>query len=346
MPKVSQAAQAAKANQQASHQTNVMQKGSGAQPGRNPIPSVSNEDMAATNLHGQLRGGGGVDPARPVQLQRPNGQSNGVLPTTSHGVPHAPMQPNLQVQMQMQQRLPPSMASDTRMVQEVARVQAEQHYHQQLRQQRHAQSNGQAGSPQMHNPNLLPQNNPAMLASLQGRSSPSINGVSNPTVSSTSPRMTQPQTLSSGMTPAVNQIHAQFKARHPQASQDQINRMTTDTLYKMSNEARQYAIQAAAGNTNANAVANNSGIGLQALSPRQQAAMMASGNLAMSTAQQYAQLMRTQQASQQQRGGVAGASQNGSRSVTPLVQRTGSAQGGPRPSQSPSARQVGLAGGQ
>ena len=159
--------------------------------------------------------------------------------------------------------------------------------------------------------------------------------------------MTQPQTLSSGMTPAVNQLHAQFKARNPLATQDQINRMTTDTLYKMSNEARQYAMQAAAGSANANAVANNSGMGLQALSPVQQAALMTNGNNSMSPAQQqYAQFMRTQQASQRERGGSAAGGQNGSRSATPLIQRTGSAQGGPRPSQSPSARQVGLAGGQ
>ena len=285
-----------------------------------------------------------MDPARPVQMQRSNGQTNGILPTSSHGVPHAPMQQNLQVQMQMQQRLPPNMASDTRMVQEVARVQAEQQYHQQLRQQRHAQANGQSGSPPMQNPNLLPQNNPAMLTSLQGRSSPSINGIPNPSVSSTSPRMTQPQTLSSGMTPTVNQLHARYKARHPQASQDQINRMTTEAMMKMTtNEARHFAMQAAAGNANVNAVANNSGMGL---SPGQQPVMMTNGNNSMSTAQQYAQFMRTQQASQQLRAGSAAGGQNGSRSVTPLIQRTGSAQGGPRPSQSPSARPVGLAGGQ
>ena len=300
--------------------------------------------MNAANVQGQLRGG--VDPARPVQMQRPNGQTNGVLPTSSHGVPHAPMQQNLQVQMQMQQRLPPNMASDTRMVQEVARVQAEQQYHQQLRQQRHAQANGQSGSPPMQNPNLLPQNNPAMLTSLQGRSSPSINSIPNPTVSSTSPRMTQPQTLSGGMTPAVNQLHARYKARHPQASQDQINRMTNEALIKLTTNEARYAMQAAAGNANINAVTNNSGMGMQGLSPGQQSATMTNGNNPMSTAQQYAQFMRTQQASQQLRAGSAAAGQNGSRSATPLIQRTGSAQGGPRPSQSPSARQVGLAGGQ
>ena len=101
------------------------------------------------------------------------------------------------------------------------------------------------------------------LASLHGRSSPSINGVPPPSGSSSSPRMTQPQALSSGMTPAVNQLSSQFKARHPQASPEQITRMTTDQLYKMSNDARQQAMQAAAGTSNVAAASANANMGLQ-----------------------------------------------------------------------------------
>jgi hypothetical protein len=331
----------AKANQQVSQQIN------GIQPVRNPMPGIPNgtsPNMAAASVHGQIRGSQG-DIVRPGQAPRGiNGQSHGILPTNSHGVPHAPMQPNLQVQMQMQQRLPPSMVSDPRMAHEVARVQAEQVYRQQQRQHQ-AQANGQAGSPPMQNPNLLSQSNPNMLASLQGRSSPSINGVVPMNASSTSPGMAQPQALSSGMTPAVNQIQAQYKARHPQASPDQIGRMTTETLMKMSNEVRQHAMQAAAGTANANAIANNSALVQQNPSPMQQAAMMTNGNNSVQgmSNTQYAQYMRSQQASQQ-RGASAGGGPNGSRSVTPLT--SGSAQSGPRPSQSPSARQVGLAGGQ
>lgn len=341
--KANQAATAAKANQQPGQLNN------GMQPLRNPVPGMSNggsPNMAAANPHAQLRGGG-VDPSRPVpQMQRlPNGQTNGILPTNGHGVPHAPMQPNLQLQMQMQQRIPPNMASDpTRIVQEAVRVQAEQQAIHQMRQQRQPQPNGQAGSPLMQNPSLLSQNNPAILTSLQGRSS-------------TSPRA-QAQSLSSGITPAINQISSQFRARHPQATEEQISRMTTDHLSRISSEygrqqasnsdlARQTAMQTAAGNANANAVARNSNMGLQAPSPMQQAAMIASGNTGMPNSQQYAQFMRSQQASQQ-RGASVGSGQgmNGSRSGTPMMQRPGSAQGGPRPSQSPSARQVGLANGQ
>ncbi len=308
--------------------------------------------MAAANPHGQIRGSG-LDSSRVVsQIPRlMNGQANGVLPTNSHSVPHAPMQPNMQVQMQ--QRVPP-MAPD-RMIHEASRLREQQAYvrqQQQQQQQQHAQSNGVSGSPSLQHPNMLSQNNAAMLASLQGRSSPSINGAQPPLGSSSSPRMTQPQALSSGMTPAVNQISSQFKARHPQASPEQITRMTTDQLYKMSNEARQQAMQAAAGNSNAAAVAANANMGLQVPSSmQQQAAMMTNGGggplFNIGNSQQYAQLMRQQQQSQQRGAGAGGQGlSNGSRSATPMVQRTGSAQGAPRPSQSPSSRPVGLAGGQ
>ncbi|CAD6585283.1 MAG: chromatin modification- protein VID21 [Alectoria sarmentosa] len=332
------AMQAQKMSQQSAQQSN------GMQPVRNPgpvpgIPNGSSPSLSAVNSHGQIRGSGG-DSSRPVPpIPRiMNGQTNGVLPTNSHNVPHAPMQPNMQVQMQ--QRVPP-MAPD-RMIHEASRLREQQAYvRQQQQQQQHTQSNGLSGSPPMQHPNnILSQNNSAMLASLQGRSSPSINGALPPLGSSSSPRMTQPQALSSGMTPAVNQISSQFKARHPQASPEQITRMTNDQLYKMT-------MQAAAGNSNAAAVAANANMGLQVPSSmQQQAAMINGGGGAMfniGNSQQYAQLMRQQQQSQQRGGpGMTG----GSRSATPMAQRTGSAQGVPRPSQSPSSRQVGLAGGQ
>ena len=295
--------------------------------------------MAAANSNGQIRGSGN-DSSRPLPPipRLINGQANGVLPTNSHSVPHAPMQPNMQVQVQ--QRVPP-MAPD-RMIHEASRLREQQAYVRQQQQQQHGQPNGLSGSPPLQHPNMLSQNNSAMLASIQGRASPSINGVPPPLGSSSSPRMTQPQALSSGMTPAVNQISSQFKARHPQASQEQITRMTTDQLYKMSNEARQQqAMQAAAGNSNAAAVAANANMGLQVPSSmQQQAAMMTNGGGGqMLNSQQYAQLMRQQQQSQQRGAGGQGIN-GGSRSVTPMAQRTGSAQGLPRPSQSP------LTGGQ
>ena len=333
--------QASKGNQQPGQLHNAMH------PMRNSIPVVPNgcgPNMAATNSNSQYHTGVG-DPSRSMTyMQRPpNGQTNGILPTNGHGVPHAPMQPSAQMPLHMQQRVPPNMVSDApRIVQEAVRVQAEQQAIHQLR-QRQPHSIGQSGSPPTQNHSLLSQNSPAMLASLQGRSS-------------TSPRI-QAQSLSSGLTPAINQISSHIRARHPQFTDEQISKMTTDQLSRMSADhgrqqlsqseiARQSAIQAAAGNANANAVMRNNSIALQAPGLMQQQAAMLAGPHTLAP-QQYAQLMHSQQATQQ-RGASIGSAHgiNGSRSCTPMMQRPGSAQGAPRPSQSPGARQVGLAGGQ
>ena len=301
----------------------------------------------------QLRGAG-IDSARAgPQIQRlMNGQiANGVVPNNGQSVPHAPMQS--QMPMPIGQRVPPQMASDMRLIQEAQRVQAEQQaYLQQRQQQRHPQQTGQGGSPNMQHLNPLPQNNAAMLASMQGRSSPSINGVQPPSGVSTSPRNnhSQPQSLSSGMTPAVNQIQNQVKIRHPGASPGEISRLTTEQLFRMSQQQsiQQTAMAAAVGNSGGNMGS------LQAPSPmmqQQQQAIVSNGNAGMFNQQQYAQYMRTQQA-QQRSASVSNGSaamMNGSRSATPLVQRTGSAQGGGPargPSQSPRPAPVGIAGGQ
>ena len=272
-----------------------------------------------------------------------NGQvTNGVVPTNAPSVPHAPMQP--QMQMPIGQRLPPQMSSDVRLIQEAQRVQAEQQaFLQQRQQQRHPSQSGQGGSPNMQSLNSLPQSNATVLASMQGRSSPSINGTQPPPGTSSSPRInhSQPQSLSSGMTPAVNQIQNQVKIRHPGASPGEIQRLTTEQLVRMSQQQsiQQTAMAAAVGNSGGN-IGN-----LPAPSPlmqqQQQQAIMSNGNASMFNQQQYAQYMRSQQASQQRSAGTgntATSTVNGSRSATPLIQRTGSAQGsGPTrgPSQSP-----------
>ena len=312
------------------------------------IPNGSSPKMASAVPHSR---GAGLDPARAgPHMQRPiNGQINGVVPANGQGVPHAPMQP--QMQMQMGQRLPPQMASDMRMIQEAQRVHADsQAFLQQRQQHRHPHQNGQAGSSNLQNPSPLPHNNAAMLASMQGRSSPSINGGQPPPGTNTSPRAnhSQPQSLSSGMTPAVNQIQNQVKLRHPGASPGEISRLTTEHLYRMSQQStiQQTAMAAAVGNS------GGSIGGMQAPNFMQQQAFMTNGQPNLFNQQQYAQYMRNQQASQQRRGSAGSsipAVNGGSGSGTPLVQRTGSAQGGGPgrgPSQSPRAGTVGVAGGQ
>ncbi|KAL9104082.1 MAG: hypothetical protein Q9163_000934 [Psora crenata] len=319
---------------------------------RNAVPGVhdgSSPNMASAGP--QLRGAG-LDPARAgPQMQRlMNGHANGVVSNSGQGVPHAPMQP--QMQMQMAQRVPPHMASELRMFQEAQRVQAEQQaFLQQLRQQqRPPQPSGPVSSPIAPNLNPLAQNSATMPVSMQGRSSPSVNGAQAGAGTNTSPpaNHSQPQSLSSGMTPAVNQIQTQVKLRHPGASPGEISRLTTEQLYRMSQQTsiQQTAMAAAVGNS-------GSSIGaMHAPNSIQQQATMSNGQGNMFNQQQYAQYMRSQQAGQQRRGSVGSSMAgitSGSRSATPSVQRTGSAQGsgpGRGPSQSPRAGTVGVAGGQ
>ena len=326
------------------------QQANGAQLPRNLLAGASNSEnpnmgAAAT----QLRGGGG--PAG-QQMQRPmNGQANGVLPTNGQGVPPAPMQPHMQ--MQMGQRLPPQMGQN--MLYAATQVQAEQQAQlQRQRQLQHSQMPGQASSPNMQNLNPLAQSTSNMLGSMDGRSSPAINGAQQqPQGNSGSPIMTQPQSLSSGLTPAVNQIHSQIKLRNPQASPEQIRSATTEQLYRMSQQhAAHQAMQLATGNTNATAAAANGNMsGMGTPSPMQQQAMMVNAGSPMLNPQQYAQLMMEQQRKQQsQRSGSVGSSaqavNGGSKGATPMNQTSGNAPGVRGLSQSPRQGQVGVVGGQ
>ena len=328
-----------------------MQQPNGPQLPRNIVAGAPNGNSPNIKTNGQLRGGGGS--AGPPMQRPANGQTNGVVPANGHGAPHAPMQPHMQ--MQMGQRLPPQVGQN--MLYAATQVQAEQLQRQ--RHLQHSQIQGQAGSPNMQNLNPVTQNNTNMLGSMDGRSSPAINGTQQqPPGKAASPNMNQPQALSSGHTPAYNQIQNQVKLRNPQASPDQINRLATEQLYRMSVQQAQanQAMQLAAGNgnanANANAVAANSNIsGLGSASPMQQQAMMATAGSPMLNAQQYAQLMMEQQRKQQghRSGSMSSGTQpmnSGSRGATPINQTNGTPQGGRGMSQSPRQGQVGVLGAQ
>ena len=324
---------ASRANQQSGSQI------SGYQGQRNLVqgaPNGSGSNLASAIP--QLRGGIG-DPARsgPHMHRLMNGQTNAPMSGSSQSVPHAPMQPSLSIPPS--QRLPPQMGSDSmRVLQEATRVQAEQQAQQQRqRQQQHPQYNGQvnsSGSPAL---NSSSQTNPNMPGSVDGRSSPAMNG-SQSQGSSSPPRLNHPQALSSGMTPAVNQISNQIKMRNPQASPEQVSRATNEQLYRMTQAARQ-ATQAAVGNPAGGNMSSNGGM------PNMGSVANGNGSM-LSAQQQYAQMMREQHRPHQRAGSVGSANMNGSRSATPMNQRSGSAQSGRGLSQSPRAGQVGLAGGQ
>ena len=317
-----------RANQQSSSQLN----GQSAARSLNQGAPTDSAPVPASSAMSQFRGSIG-DPNRSgSQAQRlMNGQANGLLANSPQGAPHAPMQPQMQVQMG--QRVPPQIGTENiRIYQEATRVQAEQQAQlQRQRQQQHPQFNGHISPPNTQNLNNLSQANANMLASLDGRSSPATNGAQQVPGSSSPPRSGQAQALSSGVTPAVNQISTQIKLRNPQASAEQVQRATTEQLYRMS----QAAMHAATGNSNTGAMNGLSGL-----------AGMPNGGPAILNHQQYAHMMREQQRSQQRGNNTGAGNVNGSRSATPLNQRPGSAQSGRGPSQSPRAGQVGIAGGQ
>lgn len=352
------ATQVQKASQQPGQQ---MHGSNGMQPRGNPMPGSANGSSPSINSslpNGQIQAGpvNQNRPIPPLPRQVNSSQSGGGLSTSLQGIPHAPVQGHLPP---LPQRYPPQMGSDNmRVYHEANRLQAEQqqqrYLQQQQRQQQHPQPNGQPGnsaSPNMGHLNPLSQNSSGMLAGLQGRSgSPTINGVSAPTGSSSSPQMinpTQPQRLSSGVVPAVSHIQNTLKNRNPQASPEQISKMTTETLneYRVNHPTAAVsaaaAMQAAAG-PNVPAIPSNTNHSIlnPSLQPQQQA-MRGSINH-----QQYTQLMRTHQSQQSRSSSSMNGARTASRSATPQTHRSGSAQGGAPPSQSPRPSHAQMAGGQ
>jgi hypothetical protein len=216
----------------------------------------------------------------------PNGTSNtnGVNIRATAPVPQAQMQ----AYMQNQHRLPSQTGQDSaRIMMEASRVSEQQRM---MQQQRQFQTNGLNGSP-----SLPLQPNAAMLANIQaanGKLSPAANGVTNQSRSSSSPSTngTMPsQQLSSGMIPVLNQISQHLKALHPNASAEQIKQMATANLNQ------QLRTQQA----NSLAVSGNN--------IQQQMGFTPNATVNMNPVL-YAQYMRSQQASQQNRNNSGRAS--------------------------------------
>lgn len=248
-------------------------------------------------------------------------------------IPQAHMQSSLPGQLRNPQPITPEM----RMLMENNRIQQEQRRFVQ-QQQQHGQLHVQGQ--QAHNPagnssspvvNMKPlggqapvPSNPAMLAALQAASN--VNGMVKPATNnmgvtggpSSSPHMgqvplihtSQPQSLSNGMIPAINSITHQIKARNPNASPEQIKKMTNDQLTA---QYQHRISQTAAMNAAAGLAHTGQTLGIP----------NGSNGLANQQQQQlYAQMIRAQQASQS-KGGIP--IPNGirppSRSATPQTQR-------------------------
>jgi chromatin modification-related protein VID21 len=135
-------------------------------------------------------------------------------------------------------------------------------------------------------------------------------------------QINQPQQLSSGVVPAVNNITHQLSAKYPNATPAELRTLASHHL-SVTYRARQAAIDAATGNSSQTMLNNTA---------------------------QYAQMMRQQQTIQARGGDVGAAMVNGvrppSRSATPQTQRSGSAQGGQGQNQSPQQPQAQIASGQ
>ncbi|MCJ1401694.1 chromatin modification- protein VID21 [Xylographa trunciseda] len=298
--------------------------------------SMTTSPHLATSLpHSVMPTGAGQ--SRPNSLQSgllPNGvhSSNGQTNMRGGGIPQAPMQS----QLHGQQRIP----HDMRVILEATRVQQEQQYLAAQRQQRYPGSNNVNGTSSSPQPTSMstPQTNAAMLANLQatnGKISPALNSISAHPRTSASPRLAnavQAQQLSSGVTPMVNQIANQMKARHPNASPEQIRQLATDHLnQQLRSQNSQAAMQAAAG----------SGLGLNGSGVQQG---MNFGNT-MLNPQIYAQSMHFQPQTQQNhhRAGSMNGIRPPSRDNTSQM-RNGGTQGGA--SHSPRPPQAQMAGSQ
>ncbi|KAJ5402631.1 uncharacterized protein N7487_008527 [Penicillium crustosum] len=280
----------------------------------------------------------GVNQARPLPMQNmPNGaQPNGQMPNG--------MAMKMMPQAQMQQTpgarpgLPMQASPDnTRVIREANRLQEQQRLLQSRQQQPHPLSRGSPNL-NMANVNGTP-NNPAMMAALQnqgGMQSPSFHGSTPQGVSTPSPRMGQPNPLSSGVVPQISTLQSQIQRTNPNMPPEQVTKMATDRLNQYQQQqqqqrlSQQAAMNAAAGSINANAVQANYQV------PHEASFQTPNGGSAMQVPQNqgFSPMMRVPQAGQQNRVGptsspaMNGAAPLPSRSATPQNQRSGSAQAG------------------
>ncbi|EAU34516.1 conserved hypothetical protein [Aspergillus terreus NIH2624] len=227
--------------------------------------------------------------------------------------------------------------------------QQQQHQPQQPQQQFHNQQQfvpQGSHSPNMNVPNVNgTPNNPAMMAALQagaGMQSPSFHNATPQGVSTPSPRMGQPNLLSSGMVPTISGLQNQIQRSNPNMTPEQVNKLATERLHQYQQQRMsQVAMNAAAGNMAA-VQANYQVSAHDGNFQASQTGMNGGPRMQMAQAQGYSPMMRVPQNAQHNRVGVGGSpAMNGavpqqSRSGTPQTQRSGSAQAGPMPGSSKS----------
>lgn len=305
----------------------------------------------STNLQPNV----GMNQNRSQPLQGLTGAAsvNGQMPPNSMAMKMMP-QSQLQQNVGARPGMPAQTSPDNaRVIREANRLQEQQRLLQSRQQQPVPQPQGQPQ--QFHNQQFPPQgshspnlnianvngapNNPAMVAAMQGQGgmqSPSFHGNTSQGVSTPSPRMGQPNPLSSGVVPTISNLQSQIQRANPSWPAEQVNKVATDRLtqYQQQRMSQQAAINAAAGgmsNVQSNYQVPHDG---NFQTPPQPG--MATGGPAMQVPQNqgFSPMMRVPQTSQPNRvAPTSSPAMNGtvpqaSRGGTPQTQRSGSAQAG------------------
>lgn len=315
------------------------------------MPPTSNPNQSGGPSNGITNGlpaVANVNQGRPLPVQNMPGvaQPNGQMPN------NLPMKMMPQAQMQQTPGARPGLPmqaspDNSRVIREANRLQEQQRLLQsrQAQQPFHNQQFGPQGSPNMNmsNGNGTP-NNTAMMAAVPnqgGMQSPSFHGNAPQGVSVPSPRMAQPNPLSSGVVPQISTLQSQIQRQNPNFPPEQVTKMATERLnqYQQHQQQRlsqQAAMNAAAGSINASAVQNNYQLphdnnNFQTPS----ASNMTNGGSGVPVPpnQGFSPMMRVPQTQQNRAGPTSspalhGAAAQPSRSATPQNQRSGSSQSG------------------
>ena len=302
----------------------------GPTPANGALPPNGTPTQTSQNLTvpGQNRARGPMPPQMAGQVQMPNGLR--VPQSMMNGVPQAQMQG---MQGMQGGQLPlPNPALDVGLVARAQNISEQQR--QAIRMQQAGQLPIQGQNGQIHNSpprnmnGMSPPNFPQMPNGNMLPFNPNnANGVSSPGPSPSqgqagSPRMGHLQQLSNGMVPQALRLEENIRQKYPNATQEQIMRMISDTLAKSAHQRQglvQSAMNAAAGGS-MNGMVNGQGManmnGGQGQSP-----------------QLYAQMLRQQQENQQKQAqaaaqGLAVASQSQQGNSGQGHQRSGSGPGG------------------
>ncbi|KAL3468352.1 hypothetical protein BJX64DRAFT_245656 [Aspergillus heterothallicus] len=316
----------------------------------NGVPQGVAVNQGRSHVQGMQGGNGPVNGQMPPNPMAMKMMSQPGMQQTNGARPNMPMQAspdNARVireanRLQEQQRLLQSRQQQHQLqqpqAQPTSQPQTQQPQPQQPQPQFHAQAQfvpQGSNSPNLNIPNVNGNpNNPAMMAALQaggGMQSPPFHNATPQSVSTPSPRMGQPNLLSSGVVPTISSIQNQIQRSNPNMPLEQVNKLATDRLHQY--QQQRMAMNAAAGNLGVqpNYQVPHDG------NFQPQSGMNGGPGMQVPQGQGFSPMMRVPQPAQQNRPGTGSSPAMGvampqqSRSATPQTQRSGSIQTGPVP---------------